>query len=163
MEKVENGMFVSVEYEGTLQNGEVFDTNRGCQPLEVAMGAGQMIAGFENALLGMGVNETKQFTLQPDDAYGPRDESLLRKFARTDVPKGMDPKVGETVAICNQDGEQIPARITGMDNENLTLDLNHPLAGEALHFEVQVVGISRTPTQAAAGCSCGCDCASDCC
>jgi peptidylprolyl isomerase len=163
MEKVENGLFVSVEYKGTLQNGEVFDTNRGCRPLEVQMGAGQMLSGFENALLGMGVNEIKQFTLEPDDAYGYRDESLMRKLARSDVPQHMNPQIGQTVALCTQNGEQIPAKIAGMDNQNLTLDLNHPLAGEALHFEVQVMGISHTPTQEPVGCSCGCDCASDCC
>jgi peptidylprolyl isomerase len=163
MEKVESGMFVSVEYEGTLKNGEVFDTNRGCPPLEVQMGAGQLISGFENALLGMGVNETKQFTIEPDDAYGHRDESLVRQLARKDVPQGMKPQVGQTVALCTQKGDQIPAKITGMDDQNLTLDLNHPLAGQALHFEVQVLGISRTPTQEPSGCSCGCDGASDCC
>jgi peptidylprolyl isomerase len=75
----------------------------------------------------------------------------------------MDPQVGQTVALCTQDGDQIPARITGMDDLQLTLDLNHPLAGQALNFEVQVVGISRTPTQENTGCGCGCDCASGCC
>ena len=73
MEKVEKGLYVSVDYKGTLNNGEVFDTNHGRQPLEVQMGGGQLIEGFERELMGMALNEKKQFTLDPEDAYGQRD------------------------------------------------------------------------------------------
>ena len=77
MEKVENGIFVSVDYKGTLEDGQVFDTSHGRQPLEIQMGAGQLIKGFENELMGMALNEKKVFTLAPDDAYGQRDENLI--------------------------------------------------------------------------------------
>ncbi len=162
MEQVENGAFVSVEYTGTLGNGEVFDTSRNRQPLEVHMGAGRMIPGFEQALMGMALNEKKTFTLEAEQAYGVRDENLMRKFPRNSAPSGMVPQVGQLVALQTPDGQQIPAKIVQVDDSNITMDLNHPLAGEALTFEVEVVGINATATQASAGCSCGCDCGCDC-
>ncbi len=161
MEKVENGMFVSVEYTGTLNNGEIFDTSNGRQPLEVAMGAGQMVKGFEAALLGLSLNERKTFTIEPEDAYGYRDENQVHAFARSEVPPEMNPQVGQTIALSTEDGQQIPALITQVDDEKVTVDLNHPLAGESLTFEIEVIGISSTPTQTQAGCGCGCDSACD--
>ncbi|MFZ7126889.1 MAG: FKBP-type peptidyl-prolyl cis-trans isomerase [Desulfobacterales bacterium] len=155
MQRVENGMFVSVEYTGTLGNGETFDSSRGRQPLEVEMGAGQLISGFEAALMGMSLNEKKVFTLEPKDAYGPRDENHCHDFAKSEIPPQMKPEVGQTVALTTPQGQQIPARITHVDDERVTVDLNHPLAGEALTFEIEVVGISKTPNQAPVGCGCG--------
>jgi peptidylprolyl isomerase len=162
VEKVENGMFVSVDYKGSLQNGEVFDTSNGCPPLEIQMGAGQLIKGFEKELLGMAVNEKKVFTIEPEDAYGQRDENLTQSFARSDVPPELNPRAGMTVGVKTPEGHQVPARITHVDDEKLILDLNHPLAGESLTFEIEVVGISSTPTQAPAACGPGCDCSSGC-
>lgn len=162
MEKVENGMFVSVDYKGSLGNGEVFDSSYGRQPLEIQMGAGQLIKGFENELLGMAVNEKKVFTLNPEDAYGQRDENLTQSFARSEVPAEMNPKIGMTVGLHTPEGRQVPAQITHVDDDKLTLDLNHPLAGESLTFEIEVVGISDTPTQTPMGCGSGCDCSSGC-
>jgi len=164
MVKVEKDMFVSVEYTGTLENGDVFDSSQGRQPLEIQMGAGQLIKGFEQALEGMTVNEKKTFTLEPDDAYGQIDESLTRAFPRSDVPPEMNPQVGQTVGLHDGNGQQIPATIVAVDDENVTVDLNHPMAGKALTFAIEVVGISDKPTQAPASCGsdCGCDCSSGC-
>ena len=162
MEKVERGMFVSVDYKGSLENGEIFDSSHGRQPLEIQMGAGQLIKGFEKELLGMAVNEKKVFTVEPEDAYGRRDEDLSQSFARSDVPPELNPRVGMTVGVRSPEGHQIPARITYVDNEKLTLDLNHPLAGETLTFEIEVKGISNTPTQSPSACGSGCDCSSGC-
>lgn len=162
MEKVEKGMFVSVDYKGSLENGEIFDSSHGRQPLEIQMGAGQLIKGFEKELLGMAVNEKKVFTVEPEDAYGRRDEDLSQSFARSDVPPELNPRVGMTVGVRSPEGHQIPARITYVDNEKLTLDLNHPLAGETLTFEIEVKGISNTPTQSPSACGSGCDCSSGC-
>ena len=162
MEKVENGKFVSVDYKGSLQNGEVFDTSHERQPIEIQMGEGQLIKGFEKELLGMTVNEKKVFTIDPEDAYGQRDENLTQSFARSDVPPEINPQVGMTVGLYAPDGRQVPARITHMDDDKLTLDLNHPLAGESLTFEIEVVGISNTPTQTPTACGSGCDCSSGC-
>ena len=127
------------------------------------MGAGQLIKGFEDALLDMSLNEKKTFTLSPEEAYGERDESLTNAFPRTDVPPEMNLEVGQTVLLTTPEGQQIPAQVVQIDDEKVTVDLNHPLAGESLTFEVEVVGISSTPTQPATGCDCGCDCTSDCC
>ena len=165
MERVENGLYVSVAYTGTLQSGEIFDTSKGRQPLEVHMGAGRMIPGFESALLGMALNEKKTFTLEAEKAYGLRDETLLREIPLSAVPDDLDLELGCVLALQTPQGQQIPAKVTKVDEQNITLDLNHPLAGEALTFEVEVVGISPTQTQVQAGCSCSCDgdCSSGCC
>jgi peptidylprolyl isomerase len=163
MQKVENKLFVSVDYTGTLENGEVFDSSQGRQPLEVQMGAGQLIQGFEDALMGMALNEKKTFTLAPEMAYGERDETLVHEFPRSDVPPEMDPKVGQTIALCTEDGQQVPAQIAYADDEKVSLDMNHPLAGKSLTFEIEVVGISATQTQEEDGCGCGCDCSTGTC
>jgi len=162
MEKVEDGVFVSVDYKGSFQNGEVFDTSHGRQPLEIQMGAGQLIKGFEKELTGMAINEKKIFTIQPEDAYGLKDENLTQAFARSEVPSEMNPQVGMTVGLHTPEGREVPARITHVDDEKVTLDLNHPLAGESLTFEIEVKGISSTPTQAPPACGSGCDCSSGC-
>ena len=161
MEKVENGLYVSVDYKGSLQNGDVFDTSHGRQPLEVQMGVGQLIAGFENELMGMALNEKKVFTLNPEDAYGQRDEDLIREFARADLPPEMEPEVGMMLALQSPEGQQMPAKITHLDDEKLSVDLNHPLAGEALTFEIEVVGISDSAPPPHAGCGSGCDCSKE--
>ena len=165
MEKVENGLFVRVDYKGTLQNGEVFDSSHGRQPLEFKVGGGQMIPGFDAAVVGMALNEKKTVTLAPQDAYGDYDENLTRDFPRSDVPPEMDPQKGQRVGMTTSDGHQVPATITHVDDEKVTIDMNHPLAGESLTFDIEVVGISDTPVQPMAGCGGGCggDCASDCC
>ena len=162
MEKVENGFFVSVDYKGTLENGQVFDTSQGRQPLEIQMGAGQLIEGFETELMGMTLNEKKVFTLAPENAYGQRDESLTQSFPTSEVPSGMNPCVGMTVGLTTPEGRQVPARIVPLDDDKLTMDLNHPLAGESLTFEIEVVGISTTPTQTPMACGSGCNCSSGC-
>jgi peptidylprolyl isomerase len=158
MQKVEKGLYVSVDYKGTLQNGEVFDSSYGNQPLEVQIGGGQLIEGFERELMGMSLNEKKMFTLTPEDAYGERDESLSREFARADLPPDMKPSVGMMVALQTPEGQQMPAQITHLDDKKISLDLNHPLAGEQLTFEIEVVGISSAPTRSHAGCGSDCDC-----
>jgi len=161
--KVENNLFVSLDYTGTLPDGEVFDTSHGRQPLEIKMGAGQLIRGFENALLGMAVNEKKTFTLAPEEAYGHRDETLTQKFPASSVPPEMDPQVGQTVGLSTADGQQIPAVITAVDDQHVTVDLNHPMAGKTLTFAIEIKSISNTPTQCSDGCGSGCNCSSGCC
>ena len=161
MQKVETGQFVSVHYKGTLQNGEVFDTSEGRHPLEVQIGAGQIIAGFEKALMGMSLNEKKVFTLEPEEAYGHRDESLTHSFDRSEIPAEMEIEVGQTVALSSPEGQQVPAQIVEADDQKVVVDLNHPLAGKTLTFDIEVVGISDTPTQQPAGCGSGCHCSSD--
>ncbi|MFH2045494.1 MAG: peptidylprolyl isomerase [Pseudomonadota bacterium] len=162
MEKVENNMYVSVHYKGTLSDGEVFDSSEGRMPLEVLMGGGQLIKGFEDSLVGMSLNEKKTFTLAPEDAYGPRNDSMMHNFPLSEVPPGVVPEVGQVIGLQMQDGRQVPAKVTQIDSENVILDLNHPLAGQELTFDIEVVGISDKPTQVQEGCGCGCSSSDGC-
>jgi peptidylprolyl isomerase len=163
LETVENGKYISVEYTGTLGNGEVFDSSVGRQPLEILMGDGQLIKGFETQLMGMVLNEKKSFTLTPEDAYGQRSGALMQSIPRSDVPEDMDVQIGMVVGFITPEGDRVPARVVQMDDEKLTMDLNHPLAGESLTFEIEVVGINDEPTQESHDCPSGCDCSGDCC
>lgn len=158
MEKVDNGLFVSIHYTGTLDDGQVFDSSQGRQPLEVEVGAGRVLKKFENALVGMALNEKKVFTLACEDAYGERNDDLNHTFARSELPAEADPKVGDVLSLTSSDGQQFPARIAEADDDKVVVDLNHPLAGQSLTFDVEVVGISETPTQPQMGA--GCDCSS---
>jgi peptidylprolyl isomerase len=147
MKKVQEGDFVTVHYTGKLSNGEVFDTSQGRQPLEVQVGAGTVIPGFDEALRGMEENETKNFTIEPEKAYGRHDENLQRSFQRSELPEGLDPKVGDTLALKTPTGEQVPVWVAEADEHEITIDMNHPLAGKTLNFEIQVVTVSDKPTQ----------------
>jgi peptidylprolyl isomerase len=160
MKKVEDGMYVSVNYTGTLANGDTFDSSEGRPPLEFKTGAGQMIKGFEAAVMGMSLNEKKVFTLDAEEAYGQRDENRTHDFPRAQIPPEITPEIGQTLALTSPEGQNIPARIVAMDDDTVTFDLNHPLAGQSLTFEIEVVGISDTPTQQPMGC--GGDCSSGC-
>ncbi|MEJ2156660.1 MAG: peptidylprolyl isomerase [Desulfobacteraceae bacterium] len=162
MQKVENGMFVSVHYTGTLESGEQFDSSIGRTPLEFKVGDGQMIKGFDAQVVGMSLNEKKKFTLAPEDAYGDRNEDYQREFPRSEMPPDFDPQVGQTLALSTPDGQRFPARIAAVDDDQIIFDLNHPLAGQSLTFDIEVVGISETPIQPQGGCDCnnseGCNC-----
>ena len=153
MDKVTKGLFVRVHYTAILENGEVFDSTRGGEPIEVHVGQGEVIRGFEAALIDMRLNEKKVFTLSPEEAYGQRDESLLRSFRRRELPPGFNPQKGEIIALQSSDGTQIPALVSDADDEQITIDLNHPLAGKSLTFDIEVVGISDQPT-IIEGCNC---------
>ncbi len=169
MEKVESGLFVSIDYTGTLENGDVFDSSEGRRPLEVQMGSGSVIPGFESAIMGMSLNETKTFTLSAEEAYGHRDASRMHDLPTSDIPAGMAPEVGQILMLNTPQGQQIPARVESIDDEKVTFDLNHPLAGQSLTFTIEVVGISATAIQPHDGCGChaasnGCGCGdSGCC
>ena len=113
-------------------------------------------------MMGKSLNEKKEFTLNPEEAYGLRDENQVHAFPRSELPAGVVPKVGDNMILSTPEGRQIPARLIKMDDGNLTFDLNHPLAGESLTFAIEVVGISDTPTQESYGCGSGCDCGSGC-
>ena len=171
MEKVANGLFVQVAYKGTLDDGQVFDSSEGRDPLEVSMGAGMMIPGFEAALMDMAVGEKKTFTLAPEEAYGEHMAERLMDFPVAQIPEGMNPEVGQTIGLTTEEGQQMPALITHVDEEKVSLDMNHPLAGKALTFDIEVLSISKEtaeqPVPAAGGCessgcgsccgNCGCD------
>ena len=162
MQKVQNGHFVKVDYTGMLDNGDTFDSSRNSQPIEVEVGAGSVIKGFENALVGMAEKEKKTFTLSPEEAYGHRSDNLEQSFMRSELPEGFDPQVGQVLALRNPQGGQMPATVKHTDDEKVTMDLNHPLAGKSLTFEIEVLEINQeaSPSSCApSACgSCGCTC-----
>jgi peptidylprolyl isomerase len=161
MKKVEKGHFVKVNYTGKLDNGDVFDTNVNTQPLEVEMGAGGIIKGFEDALLGMAEQEKKTFKLSPNEAYGERDDKLEQSFMRSALPDNFDPKLGEVVALQTPQGQPFPAKVKHTDDEKITFDLNHPLAGQSLTFEIEIMEINNESTAPACEpSSCGSCCSS---
>ena len=162
MKRVENGHFVKVDYTGTLENGDIFDSSRNAHPIEVKVGAGGVIKGFEDALMGMAQNEKKTFTCSPEEAYGHRNEGLEQSFMRSELPEGFDPQVGQVLALQNPQGGQFPASVKHTDDEKITMDLNHPLAGKTLTFDVEVLEINDEPSPSSctptACSSCGSTC-----
>lgn len=136
------GDTVLVDYTGTLEDGTVFDSSEGKQPLSVALGQGQVIPGFEEALLGMAVGEEKDITLPPSEAYGESDPSLIDSIPKENLQGDVDLTPGEILYAVDSVGNQRQATIVSSDDETITLDLNHPLAGKTLNFKVKVVKIN---------------------
>ena len=137
------GNIVKAEYTGTFENGTVFDSSEmHGQPLEFTVGSGQMIKGFDNAVIGMKIGEEKTITLTPENAYGSYNPDLIATIPREELPDERPIKPGMMILVGSQDGRQIPALITEVNKNNFTIDLNHPLAGKKLVFKIKVVSIS---------------------
>jgi peptidylprolyl isomerase len=158
--KVKGGDFVKVSYTGTLDDGQIFDSNEGASPFEFQVDSGQVIQGFNEAVKGMEKDEEKKFRLPPTDAYGERDEELVRVFPVSALGQGADPQPGQMIGVQAPDGHQYPARITKVEDGNMTIDLNNPLAGQALNFRIRLLDVSDKPSPTAGG---GCSCSSGSC
>ncbi|MFH1061856.1 MAG: peptidylprolyl isomerase [Candidatus Omnitrophota bacterium] len=141
MNQAKQGDKVKIHYTGKLKNNSVFDSSRSRNPFEFIIGSGQVIAGFEEGTLGMKVNETKTITIPCDKAYGPKNPDLIAIVARGHLPKDLVPAVGLRLGIHNENGQKIPAIITEITEKEVTVDANHPLAGEDLIFELELVEI----------------------
>ena len=138
-----NGDVVQVDYTGKLADGTVFDSSAERGPLEFTLGAGQMIPGFEKAVFGMKVGEKKTVTIPVDEAYGPRRDDLVVEVPREKLPSGNTPEVGQQLGIRQPDGRTAIATIIDVsDNNTVTIDANHPLAGKDLTFEIELVKIN---------------------
>ena len=138
-----DGDIVDVHYTGTLEDGSEFDSSEGRDPLQFTLGAGQMIPGFERAVYGMKVGETKTVTIPAAEAYGPHDEDLVMEVDRDELPEGMEPAVGMQIGIAYEGGQQGQATIVEVTETTVTLDANHFLAGKDLIFEIKLVRIRR--------------------
>jgi FKBP-type peptidyl-prolyl cis-trans isomerase 2 len=132
----ENGDRVQVHYTGTLDNGEEFDSSRDRGPLEFVVGAGGVIEGFNAAVIGLAVGDSKTVRIEPAQAYGERDDSRVLRFPREQAPDGL--AVGDQVTVGNA-----PAVVTEMTDTEVVVDANHRLAGEALTFEIELVSIDE--------------------
>jgi len=140
---VKIGDIVAVEYVGTLDNGGVFDSSESQGgPLEFKVGGGQVLQGFEDAVLGMGVGEKKTIRLEPSQGYGEYSKNLVETIPRSSIPNNERLTEDTMLLVSLPDGSKMPASITAITEETVTLDMNHPLAGEVLHFEIKVVGIN---------------------
>ncbi len=135
-----HGDTVRVHYKGTLDDGSEFDNSAGREPLEFRLGTGQVISGFERTVKGMTVGETRTARLNAADAYGTHRAELVLALPREQFPEGMEPQVGQQLEL-EGDGGRMPVVITAVEAETVTLDANHPLAGEALTFELELVEI----------------------
>ncbi len=140
--EVKKGDKVQIEYTGTFDDGKIFDSSIGKKPLEFEVGAGQVIKGFDKALIGMKEGETKEVKLKPEDAYGERKEELLKKIPKDQLPKDKELKKGMILILSAPTGQQFPASISEIGQTEVTLDLNHPLAGKNLNFKFKVLKIN---------------------
>lgn len=141
MEQIKNGDSVSVNYTGRLEDGTIFDTSiqEGRTPLTAKLGEGKLIPGFESGLIGMSVGEKKTIEIEPADAYGEVNEGMIQEVALTQVPENV--KVGDMLQGQNQYG---PVQVTVKEVKESTavLDMNHPLAGKKLIFDLEVVSVN---------------------
>lgn len=141
MNKVKENDTVKVHYTGKLVNGQVFDSSLEREPLEVALGQGQLIPGFEKGLIDMAVNEKKTITIDKQEAYGEVNEQLFQKISKSQLPEDLKPEVGMGLVGANAEGQQQQFRVAKVEENDIILDANHPLAGQDLVFDVEVVAI----------------------
>jgi len=139
--KVTKGRKVAVHYRGTLDDGEEFDSSEGREPLEFVVGDGEMIPGFEKAVLGMEAGQSRTVRLDPEDAYGPYEDGLVVEGPRNSFPDG-ELKVGQSYTVHLQSGQEAVGRVLRIGDGTVTLDFNHPLAGKRLTFHVRVVSVT---------------------
>lgn|SRR3989344_5294343 len=142
---IKKGDNVSLDYEGRLEDGEIFDSSKHgdhSHPLEFQVGSGQVIPGFEESVLGMEKGQEKEVTIESDKAYGAYNEDMKKDVPRNALPKEQEPQVGMILMLGTPDGQQFPAKITEVTTEKVTIDLNHPLAGKKLVFKIKVLDIN---------------------
>ncbi|MDT7808630.1 MAG: hypothetical protein QOJ70_2443 [Acidobacteriota bacterium] len=138
-EAAKNGDRVRVHYTGRLEDGEVFDSSKDGEPLEFTVGAGEVIPGFDEALRGMNVGDTRTVEIESEDAYGPRRDTLVTQISREVAQFPIEPQVGMHFGLPLQDGNQIEVVVTEVTDTHITIDGNHPLAGKKLIFDVELL------------------------
>ncbi len=142
MSKVEKGSNVKVHYTGKLKDGTIFDSSLQREPIGFEAGAGQMIPGFDAAVIDMAVGDQKTVEIAPEEAYGLRHDNLIFEIPSDKLPKDHEPKVGDQYNLTQKDGRVITVTVTDIKEEGVVLDANHQLAGETLIFDIEVVEIS---------------------
>jgi peptidylprolyl isomerase len=141
MKQAQAGDTVRIHYSGTLDDGTQFDTSEGSDPLEFAVGSGMVIAGFDKAVEGMAVGESKSVKIPPEEAYGPRHDQLVQEVPKSALPDDIAPAVGMQLQGKSADGQVMNLVVTDVKDEEITVDANHPLAGEELTFDIELVEI----------------------
>ncbi len=142
MSTAKAGDTVKVHYTGTLTDGTVFDSSKGREPLEFTLGEQRVIPGFENAVLGMAPGDTKKETIPAEQAYGLHREEMLLEVERAQIPENITPEIGLQLQMTTSNGQQVPVKITEVHDDKVRLDANHPLAGQDLTFDLELVEIA---------------------
>lgn len=146
MAEAKNGDAVKIHYTGKLGDGTVFDSSAGREPLEFTIGDGQVIPGFERMVIGMAPGESKTSTIDKQDAYGERSDEMVFRVDRSQLPSDLNPEVGQELYMQQPNGMALPVLVIDTDENSITIDANHPLAGEDLTFEIQLVSIDSPPS-----------------
>ena len=144
MQQAQQGDKVKVHYQGTLRTGETFDSSEGREPLEFTVGSGQVIKGFDEGVKGMAVGEKRRVEISVQDAYGEKSQELIIEFPKTQFPPEMTPEVGQQLMMSNGGGQSFPVTIKEVKEDSVLLDANHPLAGQDLIFNIELVEIVPT-------------------
>jgi len=141
MAQVKKGDKIKVHYHGKLTNGETFDSSAGREPLEFEVGSGMVIPGFDDGVTGMTVGEKKTVNIPYDEAYGPKNPAMVIEMPKDRFPKDMEIELGMSLGMSDQDGQQFQVTIAEIKEEVVMLDANHPLAGQDLIFDLELVEI----------------------
>jgi peptidylprolyl isomerase len=141
MEQVKSGDKIKVHYHGKLRNGEVFDSSQGRDPLEFTVGSGQVIKGFDQGVMGMQPGDKKTVEIGVADAYGEKQQEMLIEFPKAQFPPDMNPEEGMQLMMNNGAGQSFPVTIAEVREDSVILDANHPLAGQDLIFDLELVSI----------------------
>jgi len=143
MAEVKAGDTVTIHYTGKLDDGTTFDSSQGREPLSFEVGAGQIIPGLEAALPGMSEGETKSVAVPPEDAYGPVNPDAKQAVPRAEIPDHIPLDVGTQLQVQTPQGQTMPVTVADVSEDTVVLDANHPLAGENLNFEIELVKIDE--------------------
>ncbi|WP_420385678.1 FKBP-type peptidyl-prolyl cis-trans isomerase [Roseivirga sp.] len=142
MPKAKAGDSVKVHYTGKLKDGTVFDSSQGREPLAFQVGAGQMIKGFDAAVDGMEVGDTKTAEIPAAEAYGEARQDLIFDVPKSNLPEDLKPEVGQQLAMTQPNGQQVPVTVAKVEEDKVVIDANHQLAGKDLVFDIELVEIS---------------------
>jgi len=141
MSKVKDNDTVKVHYTGKLKNGEIFDSSLEREPIKVTLGQQSLIPGFENGLLNMELNEKKTVVIPMEDAYGDIKKELFQKVPKEELPEDLKPEIGMGLLAKGPDGSERQIKIVDVKKDAIIIDANHPLAGQELTFELEIVEI----------------------
>ena len=141
MQQVKSGDKVKVHYHGRLKSGETFDSSKGREPLQFQVGSGQVIQGFDKGVTGMSVGEKKTINIPVEEAYGPKNPDMIIDFPKDRLPQDMQLEVGMPLTMSNGAGQQFQVTVNEVKDDVVILDANHPLAGEDLIFDIELVEI----------------------
>ncbi len=141
MSTAKNGDKVKVHYTGTLDDGTVFDSSKGKEPLEFTLGQGQLLKGFEDAVVGLEIGDSTQINLSPQEGYGQKKEELIVKVSKDKLPDELNVEPGMHLQMQTTQGQAVPVCVTEVNEDNIVVDANHQLAGKPINFEIELVEI----------------------